>query len=550
MMMKVTSFVNKHPLLSFLTMIVSLFGYQALTVFWGIELPDSGFHLTAYQNVFDAPDSVSYNFMYYLTTIVGGAIMKMFPALGIVGFRLVGVLFVDLALFIIFVGLKKTVSPIYLLLGATLLVISYYYPYSFNNGILSCFLYVCALILIYHGVIKQKLLYIIISGFLVGLNLFSRMPNIIGCGLTLIVLIYPLILYKEKKVDWRFAIYFALSILLSVCLVLAFMVAIGHFNDFVDSLKVLFFMGSAGDHSIVNLILSPIFTYFNLIAPFGVCFTLFFFIKKTFKNIISEIVFILITSILLFNYAYTTTHYGSPCYFLWVLCLSGCLLNLLKGDGSLRFITVLALCLLLFETLGSDSPWNHGSLPALLAAPLACSSIINKKNVVYVIVICLALGANVIKNGVYGEKGSLFNKKGVINVPECGYLKTTDTRALIMNNSLSDLKEFIQDKDTLMVFPKAPMMNYLTHTRPAGGNSWPTTNGVFAKPLSPLPKVLLHKFSVIDWEDKIYNYSLNPAECNETTGFDLNAFLVHNNYSVVYENDYFVLFYPPRYIKK
>lgn len=51
---------------------------QVPLVFWGAELCDAGFYLTFYQNFFDAPESVSYNFMYWLSGLIGAIWTKVF----------------------------------------------------------------------------------------------------------------------------------------------------------------------------------------------------------------------------------------------------------------------------------------------------------------------------------------------------------------------------------------------------------------------------------------------------------------------------------------
>ena len=105
MIASIVNYSQKHPYISLLITLIGIFLYQSLNLFWGFELADSGYHLTAFENVFDAPDSVSDNFTFYLTNVIGGAIMKYFPEIGVFGFRVVGVVFVNLSLILIFLCL-------------------------------------------------------------------------------------------------------------------------------------------------------------------------------------------------------------------------------------------------------------------------------------------------------------------------------------------------------------------------------------------------------------------------------------------------------------
>ena len=58
----------------------------------GLEMTDEGFWGCFYQQIFVAPESVQYNFLYWLTGVVGGAWHLLWPSGGLFGFRLLGVL--------------------------------------------------------------------------------------------------------------------------------------------------------------------------------------------------------------------------------------------------------------------------------------------------------------------------------------------------------------------------------------------------------------------------------------------------------------------------
>ena len=97
-MNRIIIFINQHPWTSLGVVLIMLFGFQLLNIVFGFDLNDTGFHLVAYENVFNAPGCVTYNFMYYLTNIIGGILMRIFPNLGVLGFRIVGALLVLLTL--------------------------------------------------------------------------------------------------------------------------------------------------------------------------------------------------------------------------------------------------------------------------------------------------------------------------------------------------------------------------------------------------------------------------------------------------------------------
>ena len=81
------------------------------------------------------------------------------------------------------------------------------------------------------------------------------------------------------------------------------------------------------------------------------------------------------------------------------------------------------------------------------------------------------------------------------------------------------------------------MLNYLTHTRPAGGVCWPGPDGFFVKPFVSPPKMLIQK---------------KPMFINQTSsklGFEtcssyINDYMREHPYRVVFENEYYILLLP------
>ena len=57
---------------------------------WPADWFDTGFNMTFYENIYTHPASVEYNFMYWLTGIVGGAVHAVLP--GIFPLRLLALL--------------------------------------------------------------------------------------------------------------------------------------------------------------------------------------------------------------------------------------------------------------------------------------------------------------------------------------------------------------------------------------------------------------------------------------------------------------------------
>jgi len=116
-------------------------------------------------------------------------------------------------------------------------------------------------------------------------------------------------------------------------------------------------------------------------------------------------------------------------------------------------------------------------------------------------------------------------------------IMTTTERAEAMNATLPVLKKYVHPEDTLLVYNAAPMMNYLTHTRPAGGTSWPALGAI--KPLVGMPKILVQKSDGFTIETQ-------PARCIPTGNQMIDSYMQEHKYRIVWENPYFILLFPQR----
>ena len=535
MIASIVNYSQKHPYISLLITLIGIFLYQSLNLFWGFELADSGYHLTAFENVFDAPDSVSDNFTFYLTNVIGGAIMKYFPEIGVFGFRVVGVVFVNLSLILIFLCLKNELPVIHILIGSVLVVLCYIpTPYSFNNGICSCFFYVCFSLLIYKGIIRNSLLLIFLGGVLVGVNIFSRIPNVLAIGLIVVILFHRWITEKGCLWDWKAASMFLVGVVSGILCVFLLIHVLGHEIAFREGVGGLFMErpSSYQSHTFFVLIIAQLYTYFCAIIYAASFFAVFYVNEKLINHFWTRILFITVSAFVIFYHVYLNFAFNP----LWALCFVGCLICLYKG-GSIALLGSLAFYMLIVEILGSDSAYNHGSLPAMLAAPISSYVIINRRNLIFVLITGLAIVAKVIKQGNYFDYGSLVEKRYALYAVECSHIWTSKERADIVNKSLPQIRSYVHPQDTLLVYGSAPMLNYLTHTRPAGGVCWPGPDGFFIKPFVSPPKMLIQKKPIF------INQSSSKLGF-ETCSSYINEYMREHPYRVVFENEYFLLLLP------
>ena len=118
--------VEEHAGRWFGVTLALLVAYQLLGVFYGLDLCDAGFYLTFYDNFFTAPETVEYNFMYYLNGLIGGVLQWLFPSMGMLGMRLAGVAFNTLTAVVVWRMLRGVVPAGALLLGIAAVVAQTY----------------------------------------------------------------------------------------------------------------------------------------------------------------------------------------------------------------------------------------------------------------------------------------------------------------------------------------------------------------------------------------------------------------------------------------
>ena len=217
-----------------------IFIYHVLVIFQGIDFNDEGFHLAFYQQIFNNPESVQYAFWGWLSGIVGGSFMKLFPFLGIWGIRFLGAIVSTATIIIAYNLLKKYLHNGYL--KVSLIMLSLFINEDAKNlyyNNLSAFLYIVTAYFIFIGLRDNKKWMIFAGGIIVGLNIFTRLPNLLGIGLIVSFFYYGFITRKSLKFITVRSGFFLMGTGVACLLVFAFMKSIGHFSYFIESIKMI-----------------------------------------------------------------------------------------------------------------------------------------------------------------------------------------------------------------------------------------------------------------------------------------------------------------------
>ncbi|HEY6502828.1 MAG TPA: hypothetical protein VIZ28_02525 [Chitinophagaceae bacterium] len=577
-----------------------LFAFQILFIFQGIDLSDSGFYATFYQQIYNEPETTQYNFMFWFSGIVGGAVAYIFPDLGLWGIRLAGVIVTTSTIIVTYNLLKKYLDPGHLKLGLLMVLL------FINNNLkeihyndLSALLNMLAISFLFTGLKENKLWKIAISGLFISLSTFTRLPNILCLGLGAGILYYGFHNKNSIKAQFSQVAAFAGGFLVTTGLVVAIMKLIGHLDIFINSISLLSSMGSGGEESFYG----PMVLVKNFIG--------------TYSSAIKYTVFILATAVIASMIVNFIKKY--PIYRKWVIdilkyavILFLCIM-LLKGNIGkeiiLYFFTgliLIATVLILFTKTNNDIkllalmgcfilvtyPFSSsaglftvGIYSIWLSFPIVIDYLYNIKSVNsrftltrknaaddagvminemqlqqirnWIVVVCL-FGCL-----VYTYRYPFFDRHDRLKMTSSidnKYLRgilTTPERATALNEMLRESARYLQSNDYMLAYQCLPMLNYATRTRPYMRNSYPwlyeaeTFKTELYKGLEEtktLPVVIMQKMKTTgtssNWPDATTEDVSVYEKNNEKRDAYMNEFMQQNNYKEVWSNNVFRIFVP------
>ena len=553
----------------FWTVLAVLVLYQLLGVFYGMDIADAGFYLTFYDNIFSHPGSVEYNFMYYLSGVIGGTFQSLFPSMGMAGMRLLGVAFNTLCAIILYYALRRHIDERAIALGSAMVVTSFIAPpYTFCYDLCSIVFYVLAITLLWRGIENNLTWKVALAGAVAGLNVLVRIPNVLGLSMVFILLIRFFATRQFMRIYWIRPVFRILLFLgtagMAICFVLVLMPE-RHNTCLINVLHDL--RDIAGDqsgtasHSTGQMIMVQLRFYateawvaIKLAVPVAVYWLAHTRLRQAWLMWTVKAV-----ALALFIWFVMRMHPLQP---LWVMCLAGGIMMMIeqwRHRSGLVWMTVLGIGMMLVMPLGSDGAYNNGTIIAWGIAPLAALWWMRRVRVAFPLAFIAVCAVRMVTGGAYFDGGPLWEKRYAIDNERAAHIYTTHERADVINTVLHGIAPHVKPGDTLMAYGSAPLINYLTHTRPYMGCSWveqlsaPMLEKKLAyAPKTGLPMVLQQKFNNLGpyWSEPTANFSTDYG--HQDTYRDnrklevLNRFLERWDYRVIYEDSHFILYQPGR----
>ena len=581
-----------------------LFIYQILFIFQGLDFADEGFHLTFYLQFFTHPESMVMNFMYWLTGLVGGAFLYLFPYFGILGLRVLGIIVIMLTSLTAYSLLKTHLKLFNLRIGILLVIL-----FVNSNDLkeiyydnISAILTVFAAFFLFKGLTNKKLTQIILSGAFISLSMFSRLPSITLLIFLLAILYDGFINNRKFIFIIKQSFLFMGGFVLMTIAILLFMKLIGHLSLYVENLKIVLGWGASAEdsHNLKQLMINFINAYSKsliytaLLAIFLLILSILDNFRSSLAKFNSGIVLyvIKIAIILIFLYLIVSnkfTYYKLLALFSGIsLIVSIIIIASSRYNKEIKLLVFIGCLFLLFAPLGSAGGlYGHGRNTFWIIFPIAIDFIFNIKSIEGRFnMLNDSSQEDSLKISISKNQLAIFKRYFIgMSVIACLYFAyyypyfdmsdrvkmvstidnklakgifTTKERAFVVNELLKESSKYVKKDDFVLAYDCIPLYHFLTETRPYMPNSWPwlylpdffkfELNNISNKS-NNLPVIILQKVNTLstDWPQ---NHNLGYLRSNPENERDsiLNDFMVINGYTKVWENIAFEIRVPDKRI--
>lgn len=569
----------------------------------GLEMTDEGFWGCFYQQIFASPESVRYNFLYWLTGVVGGGWHLLWPSGGLFGFRLLGVLITCGAMLMSLALLKdqlgRRVLSVALLLTASLQnsMVNIFYEKNWCG-----FLTVCLIFGLYRGLSRQQGAWMFFSGAVGMMLAFSRIPSVVLLALGGSPLFYVAIRGIPLRAGVKSLAWFAAGTGAGAAALAGGMTLLGHAEIFASSFRFMAEMAADSSdglahHGIKALVI--LFGAFLLyvcvkgaavagILGVAVCGTRFVCgrIPHRLIRLSAQTAALLLMAI---GVLYVARSPLNPVAIL--MCFTGVallpeLLGCVAASPERRLLVFLALGGMVLLPVGSNAPLSVVRYSLWVALPLAVdrvacflqearpasafetaetgpgaggraflrSAIPDIRRALLVCgLVLLALNARFLWTEVYRDGCGRLNMFSPVDSAVARGVLTGPARSQALDGLLKELRRQVRKGDELLVFANMPAAHMLTETRPYLGVSWVKCLSVeqFSRALETaalthrkLPVVVAHKRNVgeASWPRQAAPY-LTASHVAPRYAV-LSGFLQAHHYNRTWENDDFLIWSP------
>lgn len=542
----------------------------------GFDMCDEGWVLSGFQQMFNDPESVQYLFLYYLSEYVGGLWYMLWGGCGIFGFRLLAMLVITATAYIVYRMMRNYVPQWCIMAGMFwAFLCAGYGMMVFYHDYLTALLAVGASYALFLSLQKDSPRLMMLSGFIIGINVFVRLPN-----LSLVLLILLLVPYYRRNRDARKALrmllYAVSGFAAGVVSVLALMAVSGHYDIFMQAVEDGF--SAVGDekstHNITDMLVIYILNYKQVITD-AVLITavpaVMWLLCRRVPRRIGWVVYAVVCVV----YVLLVMRSSSNTFTLYAVSTVVCVLILLwKAAGwEMKCLSLIVIVNMYALPLGSDyGIGNMGEYCVYMSGPFVLGALYRlhgalrpDRRVSRLLLLCgVVFALFVLKRGLhniaaqcYFDDGWRWDKTSRIDSP----LATTYTTAkncLMLDPLLHELPKYVDSDDYLLCFQNIPTVNFLTNTRPYLYNPWVWTydpsnmERKFKRAEAErkaLPVIVRDKSMLPRWYEPYADWNNDKAKdtyLHKNAKIRLiNRFIERHGYKVAWENEVFQILIPP-----
>ncbi len=577
-----------------LTFIIALLLFQTLFVFQGLDFVDEGTFATMYQQIFSYPESLQFMFHYWMTAIIGGAWLVLFPGQGLLGIWIVGIIVTTFTAAIIYYALKDYITVRNLRTGLFIAIVlaTYNMPKGLSYNNLSVLFWVSSSLLLWNGLRRNRNYLLFFSGILAGLNTFIRLPNLLGCIIVISLFYYGWIAGRNIKSIITQTLYFVAGTVLGIALTFLLMSILGHTEIFVKSVTATLSMGfdAEGGHNLAKLtkriglhmITGLSYTGFFLVIAFlYVSISQFYVTKKSISSLDVAFIIFFMMSIAAFSFSGILTSNGLGLFVIGIVILVT--IQVLFSEAfskEIRLISFLGMLLVVFFPFGSGSGLVFiGRSALILSLPVIIQVIRhygdynisfyldripneeytlsnNRLRIIPRLFIFTTLSTGIIFNlsTPYNSSSNRLVMRYSIDHVQLKGIFTTRERAQSVDELINAGFGIVNKGDFVLAYDNIPMYHFLTGTRPYLKNPHVGSynSGMLKKALEEarentdkLPVVVLQRVYIGDsnWPentDEVYDIFTSEMQRDVY----LKDFLNQNNYKRIWENSAFMILKP------
>ena len=517
-----------------LLLLGSVFLYHVLIGFQGLEMTDEGWLLTGYQQIFSHPESVESMFYTYDTLLLGGLWNMLFGGMGIIGFRILAALVLTGIAAVVYGICRKSINRWIVFFSLMAVMIGRTYLMVLHYNYTSALVVLLIILLIQKAIEKDSLLLFCGAGIVTGIGVLFRFPNLSFVGLILILILH----YIYNKDVRRTLSFLGVAIggfVVGIGMNIALLCALGHQEPMQNMLTIVSALSTAEDssHSLPHLL----HTYFNqyreifclmgqmLLIAVALWLTSRYEKIRWLRFTIAGIIVLLSAAYLLVWYKINFTLgylyiFGSFafCYLVYFLFF---IRRELFGQ-QMTYLVAYATLILILMPLGSDvGIHNVGAFCLYLPVPVAMGALDNyfatnrpdaqKRFRCYALLVGLCFVAASLASmsrNCYRDKDCSrlkMNKQLTYSVVPSTY--TSADKVQKMDAVLHAIQPLLKEETELLSYPSAPMLNYLTNTKPYLNGAWIgiMNYSVYAaefkkaKETKELPIIVLIKAPEVEW---------------------------------------------------